>query len=177
MTGNTAMIGQDGNVHFQGRYKHVIIRAGRNISPASIEYRLAPRVRSRFRRRAEDRGYGQNFTLCSASGTSRPVHDRTDSQHQLSGSFIFRGNHAVFNALWPVWLEDLDAALRSEGAPPAFLNMRHRMLLHKCNTNRETVQEVQEASAYHCTRLKGVSRCLRALWPYQRASQWFKGND
>lgn len=42
------------------------------------------------------------------------------------------------------------------------------------NQSRDSAKKT---SAYHCTRLKGVSRCLRALWPHQRAPQWFKGND
>ena len=89
---------------------------------------------------------------------------------------IYHGNHAVFDALSiPLWLEDLDTALRSKKSVPqprADFNMYARIYYESRNHD-----DVNAACTYHYKRLRGITHVKEALWPPRRAPQWFKGND
>ncbi|KAI9719235.1 MAG: putative NRPS-like protein biosynthetic cluster [Candelaria pacifica] len=92
-----------------------------------------------------------------------------------TAGIIYVANHSCFDALSiNLWLEDLDAALGSNSSPLSH-HVDFRLFAKDLYQSRNT-SEMHKASAFHYNRLRGISNFKEALWPPQRAPQWFKGS-
>ncbi|KAI4156334.1 MAG: hypothetical protein L6R39_001119, partial [Caloplaca ligustica] len=90
-----------------------------------------------------------------------------------SSGVIYFGHHSNFDALsHSLFNEDLDTALRTLTPPRAHADFKpfaEKKYLYRNSPNAST------ALAYHVSRLKGWSKHRSALWPPQRAPQFFRG--
>lgn len=93
---------------------------------------------------------------------------------------VINANHSCFDALSiEMFLEDLDITISRERgfnksveiSRDSFKDFADALSMARGN---DTLQaEVEQAA----NRLKGISTYANALWPKQRAPEWFKGND
>ncbi|KAL8735417.1 MAG: hypothetical protein Q9166_000963 [cf. Caloplaca sp. 2 TL-2023] len=92
-----------------------------------------------------------------------------------SAGLISSCHHSVFDALsmW-TWFEDVDIALRTRRQPKShadFVPFAEKRYLVRASPNADL------ACDFHVHRLKGWTRYRNALWPPQRAPQFFRGDD
>ncbi|KAL8717189.1 MAG: hypothetical protein Q9225_005551 [Loekoesia sp. 1 TL-2023] len=97
------------------------------------------------------------------------VHIRNEN----SAGLIYIGHHSVFDALSiSIWHEDLDIAIRT-GRPPRghanFKSFAEKKYFYRDSPNANA------ACDFHVSRLKSWTKHRSALWPPQRAPQFFRG--
>ncbi|KPM37911.1 hypothetical protein AK830_g8655, partial [Neonectria ditissima] len=115
----------------------------------------------------------------SAEGHSSPFMFQSDlmeiaatDQHLLSFTF----NHSVIDALSITqWHHELDRWLQDANVEiPALTPYR---LFSDLFTQYQDSEPARRSVAFHVTRLRGISRFRRALWPPQRAPDMLISND
>ncbi|KAL8697953.1 MAG: hypothetical protein Q9224_002073, partial [Gallowayella concinna] len=88
---------------------------------------------------------------------------------------IIIANHAVFDALsMAAWREDLEYLLRN---PSGTLSRVSYQSFANTHYNYRTSASAAKSVAYFADKLQGVHKLSKALWPAQRASEWYIGND
>jgi hypothetical protein len=93
---------------------------------------------------------------------------------------VINANHSCFDALSiEMFLEDLDMAISKERGHNETVEIRRDSFkdfadaLSMARGNNTLRAEVEQAAS----RLQGISVHANALWPKQRAPEWFKGKD
>ncbi|KAI4266221.1 MAG: hypothetical protein L6R38_008876 [Xanthoria sp. 2 TBL-2021] len=98
-----------------------------------------------------------------------------DVRNTKGTGLIICGHHSTFDALsMGLFFEDLDTALRTQKAPKphaSFKEFADRKCRYLDSPNADT------AVAFHVKRLQGYTHHRNALWPPQRAPQFFRGSD
>ena len=96
-------------------------------------------------------------------------------QDSCSVGVIIIANHAIFDALsMAAWREDLEHLLSNPS------HVLSRVLYQSfANTyyDYRTSASAAKSVNYFVNKLQGVNKLSRALWPAQRASEWYIGND
>ncbi|KAI4128769.1 MAG: hypothetical protein LQ338_002564 [Usnochroma carphineum] len=90
-----------------------------------------------------------------------------------SSGFVYVGHHSAFDAVsLSLFHEDLSTALRIRQTPkPRAAFETFGRMKYLCHDS----PNASAALAYHISRLKGWTKRRSALWPPQRASQFFRG--
>ncbi|KAL8811629.1 MAG: hypothetical protein Q9200_001657 [Gallowayella weberi] len=92
-----------------------------------------------------------------------------------AAGLIFTGHHSTFDASsLALWFEDLDIALRTHRPPKAHADFK---LFAKSRYRYIDSPNANEAVKFHVSRLKGYTNYRSALFPPQRAPQFFRGDD
>ena len=88
---------------------------------------------------------------------------------------IIIANHAILDALsMAAWREDLEYLL---GNPSRILSRVSYQSFANTHYNYRTSASAAKSVGYFVNNLRGVNKLSRALWPAQRASEWYIGND
>ena len=92
-----------------------------------------------------------------------------------AAGLIVSCHHSTFDALsMSTFFEDLDTALRTRQPPTPHVDFKRfadRKYQYLNSPNADT------AVAFHVRRLQGYTKHRAALWPPQRAAQFFRGSD
>ncbi|KAL8804138.1 MAG: hypothetical protein Q9182_002772 [Xanthomendoza sp. 2 TL-2023] len=92
-----------------------------------------------------------------------------------AAGLIFTGHHSTYDASsLAMWFEDLDTALRTHRPPKAHADFK---LFAKSRYRYIDSSNANEAVNFHVSRLKGYTNYRSALFPPQRAPQFFHGDD
>ncbi len=98
-----------------------------------------------------------------------------DVRSTNGAGLIVSCHHSIFDALaMGLFFEDLDTAVRTQQAPEPHASFKHfaeRKYQYLDSPKADT------AVAFHVKRLQGYTRHRNALWPPQRAPQFFRGSD
>lgn len=91
-----------------------------------------------------------------------------------SAAFVVYGNHSVFDATsLSMFLEDLESSLINDrAAPPPRIS--YSLFANAYYSHRVSVQS-QISLRHHISRLKGIGKLRKALWPIQYNSQVLDG--
>ncbi|OCL07742.1 acetyl-CoA synthetase-like protein, partial [Glonium stellatum] len=91
-----------------------------------------------------------------------------------TAGLVFQGNHSAFDALSTFWIDDLSQVL-AHGPASLEEHVNYKDFADAYYLNRDGPSS-RESSAFHAARLEGLHK-ITALWPPQRAPEWFKGDD
>lgn len=88
-------------------------------------------------------------------------------------------NHSVMDAISLLqWHAELDRRICADDAmslhAPPLTSYKHFTDLFHLNSGNGIAQTVTD---FHVRRLRGISRCVKSLWPAQRAPGWMIGSD
>ncbi|KAK5936785.1 NRPS [Knufia obscura] len=92
-------------------------------------------------------------------------------------AMVYIGQHSAFDGIsLPFFIEDLDVLLGDPEATPPSSPVQYKAYAYH-HYNLRTSQSARRAVAFHVQRLQGLRSKRSALFPTQRAPEWFKGSS